>query len=90
MIIAILALNILVVSFVVIATVKISQIEDISSFFKYIPSLIGFSFMIYFYFKMQNTESDLVLQYFIQTVLFFLSSIISIIIAFAKDIKKNK
>jgi len=90
MIIAILALNILVVSFVIIATIKISQIEDIASFFKYIPSLIGFSFMVYFYFKMQNTTSDLVLQYFIQTVLYFLSSIISIIIAFVKDMKKNK
>ncbi|MGM0639871.1 MAG: hypothetical protein ACQESN_00405 [Thermotogota bacterium] len=90
MIIAILALNILVVSFIIIATLKISQIEDVASFFKYIPSLIGFSFMAYFYFKMQNTTSDLVFQYFIQTVLYFLSSIISIIIAFVKDLKKNK
>jgi len=90
MIIAIIAINILVVSFVIISTVKISNMEDVASVFKYIPSLIGFLFTTYFFFKMNGAESDYTLQYFIQTVLFFISSIISIIIAFIKDLKKNK
>ncbi len=90
MIIAVLALNVLVVSFLVIATVKISKIEDISPLYKYIPSIIGFVFTTYFFTKMSDPQSEYIFQYFVQTVLYFFSSFISIIIAFIKDFKKTR
>lgn len=90
MIIAVLAINILVVSFLVIATIKISKMEDISPLFKYVPSIIGFVFTTYFFIKMRDPQSEYIFQYFIQTVLYFLSSLISIIIAFINDFKKTR
>jgi hypothetical protein len=90
MIIAVLVINILVVSFLIIATVKISKMEDISPLFKYIPSIIGFVFTTYFFTKMREPQSEYVFQYFIQTVLYFFSSFISIIIAFINDFKKTR